>query len=189
MNTQSFDLPDPHYQPEFYADVPLKRLISWAIDTVIIVLLVVLILPFTAFTGLFFLPLLAFLVNFAYRVICLANGSATLGMRLTAIEFRTREARVLMLSDALLHTLWLYAVVDVPHRAVCLRYFHGVPRTRPRPNRYGPRLSRPQPPRQLSAFPKENGRPITRAAVSYPYLQTLVERQRHKPWLTRAAHE
>ncbi|MFY9320584.1 MAG: RDD family protein, partial [Lentibacter algarum] len=56
MNTQSFDLPDPHYQPEFYADVPLKRLISWAIDTVIIVLLVVLILPFTAFTGLFFLP-------------------------------------------------------------------------------------------------------------------------------------
>ena len=91
MNTQSFDLPDPHYQPEFYADVPLKRLISWAIDTVIIVLLVVLILPFTAFTGLFFLPLLAFLVNFAYRVICLANGSATLGMRLTAIEFRTRD--------------------------------------------------------------------------------------------------
>jgi hypothetical protein len=59
MNTQSFDLPDPHYQPEFYADVPLKRLISWAIDTVLIVLLVVLILPFTAFTGLFFLPLLA----------------------------------------------------------------------------------------------------------------------------------
>ena len=105
MNTQSFDLPDPHYQPEFYADVPLKRLISWAIDTVIIVLLVVLILPFTAFTGLFFLPLLAFLVNFAYRVICLANGSATLGMRLTAIEFRTSRGMHFAASDALLHTL------------------------------------------------------------------------------------
>ncbi|MDG1289210.1 MAG: RDD family protein [Lentibacter sp.] len=117
MNTQSFDLPDPHYQPEFYADVPLKRLISWAIDTVIIVLLVVLILPFTAFTGLFFLPLLAFLVNFAYRVICLANGSATLGMRLTAIEFRTRDGARFDVSDALLHTLgytlsWMFPIAQ-----------------------------------------------------------------------------
>jgi len=105
MTPESFDLPDPHYQPEFYADVPLKRLISWAIDTVIIVLLVVLILPFTAFTGLFFLPLLGFVVTFAYRVICLSNGSATLGMRLTAIEFRTGRGAPFALSDALLHTL------------------------------------------------------------------------------------
>mgnify|MGYP000170972395 CR=1 FL=1 len=91
MDSQSFALPDPHYQPEFYADVPLKRLIAWVIDTVLIILLVVVIVPFTAFTGLFFLPLLGFVVNFGYRVICLANGSATLGMRLTAIEFRTGD--------------------------------------------------------------------------------------------------
>lgn len=117
MDSQSFALPDPHYQPEFYADVPLKRLIAWVIDTVLIILLVVVIVPFTAFTGLFFLPLLGFVVNFGYRVICLANGSATLGMRLNAIEFRTGDGAKFDLSHALLHTLgytvsWMFPLAQ-----------------------------------------------------------------------------
>lgn len=118
MDHHDFTLPDPHYQPEFYADVPMKRLISWVIDTVIILLLVVVIIPFTAFTGLFFLPLLSLVVNFGYRVICLANGSATLGMRLTAIEFRTSRGESFDLSHALLHTLgyslsWMFAPAQI----------------------------------------------------------------------------
>lgn len=117
MESQSFALPDPHYQPEFYADVALKRLIAWVIDTVLIILLVVVIVPFTAFTGLFFLPFLGLVVNFGYRVICLANGSATLGMRLTAIEFRTSDGARFDLTHALLHTLgytaaWMFPLAQ-----------------------------------------------------------------------------
>lgn len=111
-------LPDPQLQLEFYADVPLKRLLAWGIDTLIIVALVIVILPFTAFTGLFFLPFLGLVVNFAYRVICLANGSATLGMRLLAIEFRTAQGAPFGLSHALLHTLgyslsWMMFLVQL----------------------------------------------------------------------------
>ncbi|MCV2891498.1 RDD family protein [Lentibacter sp. XHP0401] len=118
MESQSWALPDPFYQPEFYADVAVKRLISWVIDTVIVALLVVVIVPLTAFTGLFFLPLLALTVNFAYRVVCLANGSATLGMRLTAIEFRTSRGEQFDFSLAVLHTLgftlsWMFFFVQV----------------------------------------------------------------------------
>lgn len=47
-------LPDPDYQAEFYQDVPTKRLIAWIADTIVIVLISLLIVPFTAFTGLFF---------------------------------------------------------------------------------------------------------------------------------------
>jgi len=101
----TWHLPDPSAQPEFYADVATKRLLAWVIDTVLTGALVLLILPFTAFTGIFFLPLLFLMVNFAYRVITLANGSATLGMRLMAIEFRTNSGARFSLSDAVLHTL------------------------------------------------------------------------------------
>ncbi len=105
MTNETWALPDPHYQPEFYADVPMKRLIAWVIDTVLIVLIVILIVPFTAFTGLFFLPLLTFFVSFAYRVVTLSNGAATLGMRFTAIEFRNAHGARINSSEAFLHTL------------------------------------------------------------------------------------
>lgn len=105
MSTESWALPDPFYQPEFYADVPMKRLIAWLIDTVIITLLVLLVLPFTAFTGVFFLPVLVLAVSFAYRVITLSNGSATLGMRLVAIEFLDARGRRFDLAAAFFHTL------------------------------------------------------------------------------------
>ncbi|MGB3243019.1 MAG: RDD family protein [Sulfitobacter sp.] len=98
-------LPDPDTQPEFYENVPLKRLLAWLVDTVIIVVLCVVILPFTAFTGLFFFPFLLLMVGFAYRVITLANGSATWGMRLMAIELRDGRDRPFDLGLAVLHTL------------------------------------------------------------------------------------
>ena len=89
MTHTTWHIPDPHSQPEFYADVPFKRLLAWLIDTVIVIVLCLLILPFTAFTGLFFFPLLMLVVGFFYRVATIASGSATWGMRLMAIEFRT----------------------------------------------------------------------------------------------------
>lgn len=102
-------LPDPHYNAEFYDDTPTKRLLAWVVDTVIIILLTLIAIPFTAFTALFYLPVLAMLIGFAYRVITLTNGSATLGMRLMSIEVRNLDGSRLDLARAFMHTL-LYSV-------------------------------------------------------------------------------
>ena len=48
--------PNPDYEAGFYAGVPTKRLIAWLADSVLIGLLTLLAIPFTAFLGLFFLP-------------------------------------------------------------------------------------------------------------------------------------
>ncbi len=57
-------LPDPDLQAEFYADVPLKRALAWIVDMILIALLTTVIVPFTAFTALFFLPVLFLMVSF-----------------------------------------------------------------------------------------------------------------------------
>ncbi|MYM55793.1 RDD family protein [Thalassovita mangrovi] len=114
MRPTDWHLPDPDTQHEFYDDVPLKRLIAFVIDTVLIVLIGLAILPFTAFAGVFFFPFLLTAVGFAYRVISLANRSATPGMWLTAIEFRTGDGRRFDLSTATLHTLGLTISFAIP---------------------------------------------------------------------------
>ncbi|MGC3937048.1 RDD family protein [Roseobacter sp. EG26] len=97
--------PDPYAQSDFYKDVPLKRLLAWAVDAVLTFVGCLVILPFTAFTGLFFFPLLFLLVGFIYRTITLANGSATWGMRLFAIELRRADGSRFDLGAAFAHTL------------------------------------------------------------------------------------
>lgn len=97
--------PDPVLNADFYADVTFKRFIAWLIDAVIITLITALIVPFTAFTALFFLPALWIVVGFVYRVITLSGGSATLGMRIMAIRFYTWDGRGFGLGEAFLHTL------------------------------------------------------------------------------------
>lgn len=98
-------LPDPDYHAEFYADVPVKRLLAFVVDMILILLLTLLVLPFTAFTGLFFFPFLMMVVGFVYRVLSIAAGSATPGMRLMAIELRNVRGERLDLGMAFVHTL------------------------------------------------------------------------------------
>ncbi len=98
-------LPDPDFQAEFYADVPLKRGLAWLVDTMLIAILTLVIIPFTAFTALFFLPVLYLCVSFLYRVWALSARSATPGMRLMAIEFRDRSGARFDTATAFLHTL------------------------------------------------------------------------------------
>lgn len=105
MTDYTWHIPDPVTQPEFYSDVPVKRLIAWFADTLIVAAVCVLILPLTAFTGLFFFPLLMLFVGFAYRIVTISRGSATWGMRLMAIEFRTATGARFDLQMAFLHTL------------------------------------------------------------------------------------
>ncbi len=103
--TQAYPgLPDPIARPEFYAGVPLKRAAAWFVDIVIAGILTAIVVPFTAFTGLFFLPLLFLMVGFLYRWVTIATGSATLGMRLMSIELRTRLGERFDSSAAFLHT-------------------------------------------------------------------------------------
>ncbi|MFL4471390.1 RDD family protein [Tateyamaria armeniaca] len=98
-------LADPLTQPQFYRDVTAKRFMAWIIDTIIIALFSLLIVPFTAFVALFFFFALMAVVSFAYRVITLTTGSATWGMRLMAIEIRASSGARLDLGQAFLHTL------------------------------------------------------------------------------------
>ncbi|MCA3442708.1 MAG: RDD family protein [Rhodobacter sp.] len=98
-------LPDPDHQAEFYADVPIKRALAWVVDSILIAIITMVVVPFTLFLSLFFLPLLYLTVSFLYRTISLARHSATPGMRLMAIEFRDRTGAKFDLGTAFLHTL------------------------------------------------------------------------------------
>lgn len=98
-------LPDPEYNAEFYEGVTAKRGIAWVIDTVLTLILTALIVPFTAFTALFFLPVLFVVVNAVYRWVTISSGSATLGMRMTAIEFRRADGQMFDAGTAFVHTL------------------------------------------------------------------------------------
>ncbi|MEO1306541.1 MAG: RDD family protein [Pseudomonadota bacterium] len=98
-------LPDPQLQAEFYADVPAKRAFAWIVDAILIALLTLAVLPFTAFLALFFLPALWLILGFLYRWITLSQRSATWGMRVMAISFRGHSGRPLTSGEAFMHTL------------------------------------------------------------------------------------
>lgn len=98
-------LPDPDTQAEFYADVPAKRLVAWAIDATLIFLTALLISLLTVGIGFFFFGLLIVAIAFIYRTVSLANRSATPGMRIAAIEMRNHRGERFDLVTAALHTL------------------------------------------------------------------------------------
>ncbi|MEP1767562.1 MAG: RDD family protein [Sulfitobacter sp.] len=106
--------PDPEMQPQFYDGVPAKRLLAFFVDTLIILALTLVVLPFTAFIGLFFLPFLYMVLGFAYRVATLARSSGTWGMQLMAIELRTHDDKRLDLPMAFCHTAGFAISLAIP---------------------------------------------------------------------------
>lgn len=107
-------LPDPELLPEFYRYVPFKRLVAWVIDTLLILLLTLVVVPFTAFTAVFFLPLLYVALNLGYRTVGLARWSATPGMWVMAIELRHLSGHRLDPGNAFLHSLGYTVSVLIP---------------------------------------------------------------------------
>lgn len=106
MTYMTFDAqPDPDRHAEFYDGVLMKRFVAWIFDLVLIAAITALIVPFTAFTALFFLPVLFLATGFLYRWITLSGRSATLGMRLLSIEFIDRHGRRFDAATALAWTL------------------------------------------------------------------------------------
>lgn len=131
-------LPDPDKDPQFYAGVRTRRLVAWFIDVLIVLALgVPLALLFGVVTlgaGFAIFPLVLAGVGFAYRVLTLANGSATLGMRLVGIELRRHDGSRFDLATAAVHTaLYLVAMgmvlVQMASVASMLgtRYGQGLP--------------------------------------------------------------
>ncbi|TDK50791.1 RDD family protein [Antarcticimicrobium luteum] len=107
-------LPDPFDQPQFYDAVPAKRLIAWLIDSVVTFVLCLGVVLATAFVGLFIWPLLFAVLGFAYRVVTLAAGSATWGMRFAGIELRDAHGARLDLGQAVAHTAGYTISLAVP---------------------------------------------------------------------------
>ncbi len=114
MTDTTWHIPDPDTQPDFYADVPLKRFLAWLVDSVLTLVFCVLVLPFTAFTGLFFLPFLFLAIGLVYRTATIAKGSATWGMRLFALEFRTASGHRFDGTMAFLHSMGFTFSCAVP---------------------------------------------------------------------------
>ena len=106
-------LPDPTRHAGFYAGVPVKRFIAFLLDLLII--FVISLVPVVATVGLgaFIFPVIFFVIGFIYRVVTLASGSATWGMRLMAIELRGLDASRFSFGDAFLHTLAFYISLGV----------------------------------------------------------------------------
>lgn len=113
--------PDPEAQPEFYNGVPMKRFLAWIVDASLTLVLCLILLPFTAFSGIFFFPLMILVVGFVYRVATLANGSATWGMRLFGMELRTARDERLDSATAFAHCLgYSVSVAMMPLQLISL---------------------------------------------------------------------
>ncbi|SDX50256.1 RDD family protein [Roseicitreum antarcticum] len=108
-------LPDPEFQPEFYADVPAKRLIAWLIDSLATIVLTLIPIVLTLFIGIFFLPLLYIAVGLAYRTVTISLYGATPGMLLTALKLRrldgSRPDAMLAFAHSALYSFALSVIV------------------------------------------------------------------------------
>jgi uncharacterized RDD family membrane protein YckC len=106
-------LPDAVTEAEFYEGVPAKRFLAWTLDVTAIAVLTVVALPFTLFTGLFYLPFLFMLIGFLDRWVSLTRMSATPGMRFAAIELREDDGGPLDSGTAVLHVAGYMASMAV----------------------------------------------------------------------------
>lgn len=108
-NQYGFDgLPNPEIDPQFYDAVPLKRLLAWLIDVVIVTAFVLAVVFLTFGFGIFAFPFIWLVTNFAYRVLTIASRSATWGMQFAGIELRNARGNRFDIAEAATHTVLYY---------------------------------------------------------------------------------
>lgn len=107
-------LPDPDSQPEFYQSVATKRFFAWLFDIAFISLLCTVAILLTFGMGFFILALIYAVVSFIYRVVTIANGSATLGMRFMGIELRDAFGARMDTGKAIAHTAGYFVSMAFP---------------------------------------------------------------------------
>jgi uncharacterized RDD family membrane protein YckC len=98
-------LPDPDYDHAFYDGVPAKRLFAWVVDVFLVTSTTFLLGLFTLSLLWWIWPLVYVTVDVIYRAGSIAQGSATLGMRLMNLELRGPSGAPLSRGEAVLHTL------------------------------------------------------------------------------------
>lgn len=105
-------LPDPDRDGQFYEGVPLRRLVAFVVDFVIILLLTVVAMFVVALAtlglGTPFIFVILTCTGFLYRWLMLKQRSATVGMMVTGIEIRNVKGEKLEQSEAFLHTLGFF---------------------------------------------------------------------------------
>ena len=122
-------LPDPETQPEYYDGILIKRAAAWGVDAVLVAMLCAMLLPFTAFLGIFFFPLMTLVVGFFYRWWTIAGGSATWGMRMMAIELREADGGLLAPATAFWHTAgYTFSILAAPLQFVSMVMMAATPR-------------------------------------------------------------
>ncbi|WP_299661060.1 RDD family protein [uncultured Ruegeria sp.] len=107
-------LPDPDSQPEFYQSVATKRFFAWLFDIAFISLLCTVAVLLTFGMGFFILALIYAVISFVYRVVTIANGSATLGMRFMGIELRDAFGARMDTGKAVAHTAGYFVSMAIP---------------------------------------------------------------------------
>lgn len=111
-------LPDPALDRQFYDRVPSRRLAAWGVDLVVIVALSLVLIPVIGVMslgiGFFFIPVLFLAISYCYRVLTIANASATWGMRLMGIELRRGDGARFDLGYAAVHTALYTVCISLP---------------------------------------------------------------------------
>lgn len=114
-------VPDPEHDGQFYAGVPLRRLVAFVIDSVVIfcvwflaILVGFMFAVLTAGAGTPIAFVLLFGSGFFYRWLMLRSRSATVGMMVTGIEVRDHEGNRMNDATAALHTLGYYVTMMFP---------------------------------------------------------------------------
>ncbi|SMO37439.1 RDD family protein [Ruegeria faecimaris] len=107
-------LPDPNRQPEFYQSVTTKRFLAWLFDIAFISLLCTVAIVLTLGLGVLILALIYAVVSFVYRVVTIANGSATLGMRFMGVELRDAFGERMDTGKAVAHTAGYFVSMAFP---------------------------------------------------------------------------
>ena len=100
-------LPDPDVDAQFYEGVPMRRFAAWVVDAALVLLMgVPLAVAFGVLTigfGFALFPVIVGGVGLLYRVLTVASGSATWGMRFTGLEFRRHDGTRFDLLFSVLH--------------------------------------------------------------------------------------
>lgn len=111
-------IPDPETDPQFYDGVPLRRLIAFLLDSLVILILWFVVLVIfgivTAMTAGLAAPLMLLALagtGLFYRWMMLSQRSATLGMMALGIEVRDRRGEKCESGTAFLHSFAFLATL------------------------------------------------------------------------------
>jgi len=99
------ELPDPDTDSAFYESVPSRRLLAWFLDAGFTFAITVLISTLTLGIGFFLFGFVWLVSGLIYRIMTISSGSATWGMRLVGIEFRSKDGQKFSTGLAIAHTL------------------------------------------------------------------------------------